>query len=328
MFHSIPAMPRTCQIGLLLYPGCMPAGLLGFADLLHAANRRTGQPLFQTRFVGLKAGPVICSQGLEMQAHGSVDDPLLDAVLVPGFWAESASEVEATLHNNAALIRALARLPKRSQLWSYCVGVSLAAASGRLDGQAATATWWLLDTLRQRHPKIRWRAESTCIHATRHATASGVSGYLPIAQHLIEQTVSPAIVQDLVKLMVLPRPAQTHDAFQSLSLIQQPSTLLRKLHASVDALPADQLTVDKLADLLDISGRTLARKVKDETGCAAATYARRIKLAQVAERLTLTSAPLSAISNELGFSSDSNLQRMFKALTQLTPLQYRQQFSR
>ncbi|MEE9877839.1 MAG: helix-turn-helix domain-containing protein [Stenotrophomonas maltophilia] len=263
-----------------------------------------------------------------MQAHGSVDDPLLDAVLVPGFWAESASEVEATLHNNAALIRALARLPKRSQLWSYCVGVSLAAASGRLDGQAATATWWLLDTLRQRHPKIHWQAESTCIHAARHATASGVSGYLPIAQHLIEQTVSPAIVQDLVKLMVLPRPAQTHDAFQSLSLIQQPSALLRKLHVSVEALPADQLTVDKLADLLDISGRTLARKVKDETGWAAAAYLRRIKLAQVAERLTLTSAPLSTISHELGFSSDSNLQRMFKALTQLTPLQYRQQFSR
>lgn len=321
-------MPKTCQIGLLLYPGCMPAGLLGFADLLHAANRRTGKTLFQTRFVGLKAGPVNCSQGLEMQAHGSVDDPLFDAVLVPGFWAESAAEVEATLQNNAALIRALARLPKRSRLWSYCVGVSLAAASGRLDGQAATATWWLLDTLRQRHPKIRWQAESTCIHATRHATASGVSGYLPIAQNLIEQTVSPAILQDLVKLMVLPRPAQTHDAFQALSLIQQSSSLLRKLHASVEALPADQLTMDRLAELLGMSSRTLARKVKDETGCAAATYSRRIKLAQVAERLTLTSTPLSTISNELGFSSDSNLQRMFKELTRLTPMQYRQRFSR
>ena len=48
-------------------------------------------------------------------------------------------------------------------------------------------------------------------------------------------------MQDLVKLMVLPRPAQTHDAFQALSLIQQPSASLRKLHASVEALPADQL---------------------------------------------------------------------------------------
>ena len=44
--------------------------------------------------------------------------------------------------------------------------------------------------------------------------------------------------------------------------------------------------------------------------------------------LTLTSAPLSTISNELGFSSDSNLQRMFKELTRLTPMQYRQRFSR
>lgn len=89
------------------------------------------------------------------------------------------------------------------------------------------------------------------------------------------------------------------------------------MHTLVQGLPADQITVQKLADELGMSEHTLARKVRDETGTAVATYTRRIKLSQVSERLTLTSVPVKMISDELGFSSDSNMRRMFKELTEL-----------
>ena len=99
--------------------------------------------------------------------------------------------------------------------------VCLAAASGCLNGQPATVTWWLADTLRKRYPKIGWQSEQNSIFNQRNATASGVNGYLPIAQSLIERHVSAEIFRDLTKLMVLPRPAQSHDAFQAISLIEQ-----------------------------------------------------------------------------------------------------------
>ncbi|EQM68695.1 helix-turn-helix domain-containing protein [Pseudomonas tohonis] len=316
------------KIGLLLFPGCMPAGLLAFGDMLHAANRLAGGELFETCFVGMHGGPVECAHGLVLAASQGIAEGELDAVLIPGFWAESPQQVEAMLAGNAALLGALARLHKRCQLWSYCTGVCLVAASGRLDGQPATVTWWLANALLKRYPKVRWQSESNCIFNARSATASGVNGYLPLAQALIERQVSQSVFHDLDRLMVLPRPAQVHDAFQSLSLIEQPSPLLRRLHGLVQGLPAEQITVQKLAAELGMSERTLARKVRDETGVAAATYARRIKLSQVSERLTLTSAPLKTISDELGFSSDSNLTRMFKELTELTPVQYRQRFGR
>lgn len=321
-------MPTPLRIGLLLFPECMPAGLLAFADLLQAANRRAGQALFATEFVALQRGPVRCAHGLDLEARQALADEPLDAILVPGLWAESAQQVEQALSANAALIAALGRLGKRSQVWSYCVGVSLLAASGLLDGQPATVTWWLADVLRQRQPKVRWQCEQSCIVNARNATASGVSGYLPIAQRLIERQVSPAVLRDLIRLMVLPRPAASHDAFQALSLIEQPSRLLRQLHGLVERLPAEQIRIATLASALGVSERSLARKVQGETGMAVASYARRIKLNQVSERLILTSAPLASISAELGFSSDSNLRRMFKELTALTPGQYRQRFAR
>jgi transcriptional regulator GlxA family with amidase domain len=332
IFSSFQAMPstrkETLRIGLLLFPRCMPAGLLAFADLLHAANRRTGRGLFEASYVALQAGPVECAHGVTLQATASLAERALDAVLIPGFWAESAQQVDEVLAEHAPLVRALSTGNRRLQLWSYCTGVGLLAASGRLDGQPATVTWWLAEAMRQRFSRVSWQSEQSCIFNERTATASGVNGYLPIAQRLIERSVSAEVFRDLARLMVLPRPLVPHPAFQGMSLVEQSGQLLRQLHTLVERLPAEQITVQVLAGRLGMSERTLARKVAAETGQAIAGYARRIKLNQVGQRLTLTSAPVTTISAELGFSSDSNLRRMFKELTGLTPAEYRQRFGR
>ncbi|WP_409303395.1 GlxA family transcriptional regulator [Pseudomonas sp. KCJK8993] len=326
--HSFPAMPSTLRIGLTLFPNCMPAGLLAFNDLLHAANRRSGAALFETHYVSTQRGTVECAHGLKLSASHCICELTLDAILIPGFWAESVSQAEAAVIANRELVRAIARIGKDCKVWSYCTGVILAAAAGRLAGEEATATWWLADTLLKRYSGTRWQMEKHCIFNERTATASGVNGYLPIAQALLETHVSQTALHDLIRLMVLPRPTQTHDAFQSLSLIEQPGEILRRMHTLVHSLPAEQITVQKLADALRMSQRTLARKVKAETGLATATYVRRIKLSQVGERLVLTSASIQSICEELGFSSDSNLRRMFRGVTGLTPTEYRQRFAR
>lgn len=113
-----------------------------------------------------------------------------------------------------------------------------------------------------------------------------------------------------------------------MNLIEQPDRLLRKLYAITEQIPAAEVTVRRLAQELNTTERTLARKVSAATGLPVASYLRRIKLNQASERLIHTSAPANAISVELGFSSDSSMRRMFKDLTALTPAEYRQAFGR
>lgn len=319
---------RPIHIGLLLYPSCMPAGLFAFADLLHAANRRVGKTLFEPVFVAEQAGHVECAHGQSLAAARSIKDGGLEAILIPGFWAESPTQVATALTRNAAVIKHLAGLPKCVMTWSYCTGVCLAAASGRLHGQKATMTWWLADMMRDAFPKTVWQTEQTSIWNARTATASGVNGYLPIAQAFIEKRLSMEAYRELTKLMVLPRPERTHHAFQTMNLVEQPNRLLRKLHAITEQIPASEVSVRRLAQELNMTERTLARKVSAAAGTPVASYVRCIKLNQVSERLIHTCAPASTISAELGFSSDSGMRRMFKDLTAMTPAQYRQAFGR
>lgn len=309
-----------------MYPECMPAGLFAFADLLLAANRRAGKRIFDTLFIATVAGVVQCAHGQPLVAAAAIERSDCDAVLVPGFWAESPQHIDDAMANNAGLLASLARLPSTVMMWSYCTGVCLLAATGKLDGQDATITWWLASMVRSRFRKVTWRSEQASIVNARTATASGVHGYLPIAQSLVERRISAEAYRDLTRLMVLPRPETTHPVFQAMSLIEQGNKLMRKVHAVAEAIPAGEVTVGRIASELNTTERTLARKVSLATGLSVASYLRRIKLNQVSERLIVTSASASSISDELGFSSDSSMRRMFKELTALTPAEYRLAF--
>ncbi|WP_374585894.1 helix-turn-helix domain-containing protein [Pseudoduganella sp.] len=317
------------RIGLLLYPDCLPAGLFAAMDLLHAANLRAGRTLFEPLFVAQQPGKVECAHGQQLEAAQALADAALDAVLLPGFWSQSHGQAARTLSASTALLAALASLPRKVQLWSYCTGVCLAAASGRLDRQAATITWWLADFATERFPAVRWQFERTLAVNPRNATASGVNGYLPLVQAVIETQLGKEAFRELTRLMVLPRPEErTHLAFHTLDLIEQKDSLMRKLHMVAEQTPAGAATLAHIAAALHTTERTLARKVLAATGMAAAAYIRRIKLKQVSERLVYTRAPAASISAELGFSSDAGMRRMFKELTGLTPTQYRLAYGR
>ena len=312
------------KIGLLLYPDCMPAGLLAFADLLLAANRRAGHEAFSLCYVAHQPGAVACAHGVLLSAAEGLDDAALDALLVPSFWAESVQQVSTLLAANQPLLRQLARLPV--PLWSYCTGVCLLAASGRLQGRVATLTWWLVDAMSRQFPEVQWRNERLWVIDQDVASACGVNGYLPLASELIQQHLGAEVFQDLQRLMVLPRPVQAHPAFQGLSLIEHASPLLRQVQLWVEDTPAEQATVARLAAALGLAERTLARRVAAEQGQPLATWVRTIKLNQVSQRLLYSRASIGQISEQLGFSSDSNLSRMFKRLTGLAPQDYRQRF--
>ncbi|WP_426164090.1 GlxA family transcriptional regulator [Pseudoduganella sp. R-31] len=317
------------RIGLLLYPNCLPAGLFAAMDLLHAANLRAGKPLFEPVFVAARAGKVECAHAQHLHAAIALEEAAVDALLVPGFWGQSLGQAARTLDASAGLVAALAALPRRVQLWAYCTGVCLAAATGRLDRQTATLTWWLADYATTSFPKVRWQFERTLAVNERTATASGVNGHLPIIQSLIEAKLGKEAYRELARLMVLPRPEErTHHTFHMLDLIEQQDAMLRTLHLAVERLPASEATVARVAAEMHTTERTLARKVLAASDMPAAAYIRRIKLRQVSERLIYTKASASTISIELGFSSDSGMRRMFKDLTALTPTQYRTSFSR
>ncbi|CAN7163585.1 helix-turn-helix domain-containing protein [Acidovorax sp. LjRoot194] len=327
----VPSAPRRhapqptapLRLGLLLYPGCMPAGLFAAADMARAAGLRAQRPVVQTLWVGADLQPVPTWQGPSLTPTVALAAADLDAVLVPGLWLSSTDGLAAQLQPLAPAVQALAALPRRTQLWSYCAGVLLAAASGRLRGRGATATWWLRAALEQQYSAVHWRFDEPLVQDGAATTAAGANGYLPLMLHALGERLAPEALADLQALLMLPRPRTTHPAFAGHDLMATADADLRRAMLWVQRSPANELRLPALADALGLSPRTLARRVQAHTGLSAAHWMRRIKLRQVSEALCDTPQPLKRIAEDLGFASEAGLHRAFRQATGQTPLAYR-----
>lgn len=321
------------KIGLLVYPGCVVSGLFAFAELLAVANKRAGKMLFDTQWLGIDGKDVEISTGSKtpvtsIKVEGTLLNTPIDALLIPGFWTSHQRHVEQTTDTYQPLISALKKLPVTTQVWGYCTAVCLMAASGRLDQQRATATWWLADFLQNNYPDIGWRFSQTYILDDNNRTASGLNGYLPIAQALIEEQCGQDVLRDIIELMIIPKPEKSAQPFTQIKLIKLDDKLLRGVYLWVEKVPATELTISELAKHLNQTERTLARKVKQATDLSLASFMRLIKLHQASELLIYSHTPINLISHKLGFSDDAAFRRTFKKVSSYTPGEYRQAFQR
>lgn len=310
------------DIALMLYPGCMPAGLFAAADLLNAAALRSGTAAWRLHWVGLRRGPVACAHGMTLRADAPVDAQRWHALLVPGFWAGTPAQLAQGLAAQKPLQQALRTLGRGVPLWTWCTGVALAAGAGRLDGEAATGTWWMAPMLAQAHPRVNWQWQASVVSGPRLATASGVHGYLPILGQQLERRIRPEAWRDVQRLMMLPRPQPAPSVFDAVQTLHGAHPLLARLRRVVERLPATETTLAVLADALACSPRTLSRRVGEVAGMPVGRYVRLVKLHQAGEHLLHGGRTAAQVSETLGFADESGFRRSFKAVTGMTPVDY------
>lgn len=319
------AVPGPIKLGLIVFPGCLPAGLFSVADLLRAANRRMGKRVFDTVWIGageervqLPGGPV-----LEL---GHALGERCDAYLLPGFWAESARDIDRMLEQQRALVTWLRQLPQQTRMWTYCMGVALLAAAGRADGRQATATWWLEKPLRERFTTVGWDFQQPVVEDGEVITAAGANGYWAVISKVLVAHLPHEVIRDVEQAMLVPRANSGHPVFRPVEMIGQPEPQLQRLIAYAQKTPASELSLDAAAACLPVSSRTLSRKIAQHTQVSAGEWLRLVKLRQVANALLSSSASVKTICAHTGFADEASLMRAFKKATGMTTSQYRQQY--
>ncbi len=325
---SSASAPAPLHLGLVLFDGCMPAGLFAAADMVRAANLRAGRSCFRLSWVSADGRAVHSWQGPALQPEAALASAGCDAWLVPGLWTASESALAEALRAQRPLLRCLRDLPASARVWSYCAGVALLAEAGRLNGLSATAAWWLQPLLTARFAAVRWRFDEPLVSDAGMVTAAGPNGYLPLMLAALAGQLSDEALRDVEDVLMLPRPQAWPAAFQPVELISVADPQLRRLMVFAQRTPADSITLELAARHLGLSVRTLCRQVQAGTGLAAGEWLRRIKLRQAGERLARTDEPVKTVVDQLGFGSEASLYRAFQRTTGCTPLQFRQRYSR
>lgn len=268
-------------------------------------------------------GPIRAAGGITIQArYGLALLDRADTIVIPG-WRGISEPVPQ------ALIRKLrAAYQRGARLCSICSGVFVLAAAGLLDERWVTTHWRYAQTLAERFPALKVKANALYVDEGQILTSAGSAAGLDMLLHLVRLDYGPKVANQVAQRLVVP----THRLGDQAQFVPRPmpmddsARLSRLMDWLRSHLPAPH-TLATMARRGAMSARTLQRQFQESVGMTPMDWLVRERVGLAKELLQTSRFPVSRVAAQAGFGSEESFRRHFRMATGVSPSLYRQQFS-
>ena len=332
MLGKQQATPR--RIVFLAYPGVVPLDLIGPWQVFQFANRVCAarslpytyttqlRSMTRNREIEATTGPLF------VETDGCRHLGPIDTLVVPA---------TVTIVDDAPAIasgrrrRTLLGLIGRSRrVVSVCTGAFLLAAAGILEGRRATTHWRGAERLASDYPGIRVEPDAIYIRDGNVYTSAGVTAGIDLALALVAEDLGPEIATETARDLVVfvRRPGGQTQFSAALASQTGTSTSFDELVAWAAEHPDHDLSVDALAERMNMSTRHFSRVFRNTVGQTPAACMERIRVDAARQRLEQDNSALEGIASQSGFRSADSMRRVFLRVLRVTPTEYRSRFRR
>jgi transcriptional regulator GlxA family with amidase domain len=196
------------RFGIFIYPGVEPIDLATYGVLSMA---RRIAPEIEICTIAPQAGLTELANGLRVMADFGIDDaPACALVIVtggPGWSAQAKSP---------ATLDYIRRVHATGRIASVCTGGMILAASGILDGAAATTKREVvapetapLDVMRATYPQIEVR-EALLVDSGAVVTGGGVTLCIDTTLYLLATMLGPQVARETARILEYERAWQAN----------------------------------------------------------------------------------------------------------------------
>jgi transcriptional regulator GlxA family with amidase domain len=320
---------KTVRLAVLAYPGCMPTQLFGIADVLRVASD-IGQGMGKKRerpvtveLIGLNGRQVTVAGGQTVQVKPPAGR--YDLLIVPGLEIRRPTDWSARLaplSPEVAFIRR--RFARGTAVASVCLGAFLLGEAGLLDGRHATTAWLFADDLAARYPQAMLDADAILQEDGAVMTSGAVSAVFDMAIALVKRYWGAEVATATARVALLPSQRPSQSPYVDATLIESRlPTFSQNLTQWFDARLTERYALANVAQAFHISGRTLMRRVKAETGLSPLVLLQNARMEKAKQLLRATHWPIARIIDAVGYSDPASFTRLFTRLVGESPARYR-----
>ncbi|MEL6892667.1 MAG: helix-turn-helix domain-containing protein [Actinomycetota bacterium] len=291
-------------------------------------NDRTAQgvPFSDVRMCSNDGPTLQVDVGFELTVrHGLEALEWADTIVIPNGYRPMPS-LEYDPEALAALVQAYER---GARLISFCSGAFTLAATGLLDGRAATTHWTYAKQFQARHPSIDLQPDVLYTGGDRLYTSAGTSAAIDLCLHLVREDWGAEVANTIARRMVVP----PHRDGGQAQYVEQPIPAsedvdgdLRAVLQWVEGNLERPLTVDELARRAAMTPRTFARRFKSATGTTPLQWILHQRVSVAQRMLETTTVTIDEIAVTCGFGSAAALRQHFTKVVGSTPSAYRATF--
>lgn len=308
-------------IAALLYPDALATSISLPMEIFHGAaqmaQRHGRKHSVNIVLASEQSQSVTLSHGLPLQAdcHWSALDNV-HLIILPAIWRNPLR----ALRKNEGLIPWLKHWHKRGiTLCSVGSASFFLAEAGLLSHRNATTHWQYYDLFAKRYPQVHLKRRHLITQADEVFCTGSVNSIADFAVHQVQNWFGAPIAR-AVENQFSP---EIRHAYHSPSAGHHDElVLLAQTHLRENANTPP--TINKLADQLGVSTRTLNRRFKEAVGITPLEYLQNIRMESARELLSQTNLTVGEIAWQLGFQDAGYFSRLFLRHRGLSPLAYRQ----
>lgn len=298
-----------------------------FTTVNHFLQAAGKEPLFSIELVGAKK-TVPLNGGLYTvhPDHLLQDASDADLVIVPALFGHMPT---AVAQNQSLVPWMIQQYEKGAELASLCLGAFLLADTGLLNGKKCSTHWGFAQEFRQTYPDVELVDGSIVTEEKRIYSSGGASSYWNLLLTLVEKYTDRDMAILASKYFAIDIDRNSQAAFamfrgqkdhHDVEVLQAQEYIEQNLH--------ERITINEIIDRLAIGRRSFERRFKQATNNSVLEYVQRVKIEAAKRQFESSRKNITEVMYEVGYTDTKAFRDVFKKLTGLTPIEYRNKYNK
>lgn len=316
----------SLQIGFAALPKALSTGITLPCEMLQAAQqiatiKHKHAPKLNIRLFSEQGQPAKVTGPIELVSHGTWQELLeCDWIFLPPLWGNPITVVR----QQTELITGLGLAASKQQhIIATGTGVCLLAQSGALNDRYATTHWYFIERFQSLFPEVKLKSDQAITSDQNLYCTASVNALTDLILHLIRQWFGHDIMNVIERHFSHEvKRSISQSAFLNAGLAHDDEDIIHAQAWILERL-STPFALAELADTLQLSSRTLARRFVQATGISPKQYWQQWRMLRAEELLRDSNLSVQDIADHLGFTDTAYFIRQFKKRALVTPNAYR-----
>ena len=297
------------RIAFLIFPDFQLLDAAGPISAFEIAER-FAPGSYELRVIAKEPGAVVSTSGASMNATTLGRPSAVDTLVVVG--GEGTREVS----KDPRVVKFVATCGAQARrVASVCSGAYIVAATGLLDGRAATTHWTRSNDFARKFPRVKLDADRIFVKAGKFWSSAGITAGIDLSLALIAEDVGEAVARKVAQqLVVYYRRPGGQSQFSTLLELERADGRFAPLLDYVRTNLRERLSVEELAAKACMSPRNFARLFQTETGTSPARAVMRLRAETARAHIESGGASVQEIARDCGFGDPERMRRAFVSL--------------
>lgn len=293
-------------------------------DFLQSFGKK---PLFDVEYVGLQKQVTTNDGEYVVKVNRLLSEVTeTDLIVIPALYGRMSDAVE---QNEVAIPWIQQKHAAGAEVASLCAGSFLLAATGLVDGKKCSSHWAHYTEFREMYPNVEIVEGSVITDEGNIYSSGGASSLWNLLLYLLEKYADRDTAILAAKYFAIDIDRDNQNAFTIFTgQKDHGDEAVLKAQQLIEQDYASKVTIDELADKVNISKRSFERRFKQATNNTLIEYLQRVRIEAAKRRFEASRKNVAEVMFDVGYTDTKSFRDVFKKVTGLTPIEYRNKYSK